>query len=79
VLYLSPLGVRETLKLALIGFVFLDSEGGFIFIILCNIGAYTHFGFLEIGFVLHKKSPGAPGFSSDCALKDKKAVFDGVL
>jgi hypothetical protein len=28
----------------------------FIFIIICYIIYYVHFGFSEIGFVLHKKS-----------------------
>jgi len=42
------------LKLALIGSVILGSEGGLIFIILCDKDACAHLGFMEIGFVLHK-------------------------
>jgi hypothetical protein len=41
------------LKLALIGFVFPEPEGGFIFIILCDKDICVHPGFSEIGFVLH--------------------------
>ena len=40
-------------KLALFGFVFRIAQGGLIFVILLSIGGYVHFGFLEIGFVLH--------------------------
>jgi hypothetical protein len=32
-----------------------------------------------IGFVLHKKCPGAPKFSADSTLMGKKGVFDGFL
>ncbi len=42
-------------KLGLFGFVFLEPEGGVIFICLCVIDIYVHFGLSEIGFVLHKK------------------------
>ena len=38
--------------LGLIGFVFQDSESGFIFIILFDKDVYVHFGFSEIGFEL---------------------------
>jgi len=40
--------------LALFGFVFLEPENDFTFIILCKIKGYVHFAFAEIGFVLHK-------------------------
>jgi len=43
-------GIIGRLKLGLIGFVFLEPEGGFIFIIPCRIEVYFHFGFSEIGF-----------------------------
>ncbi|MHC4666202.1 MAG: hypothetical protein ACYS9T_09645, partial [Planctomycetota bacterium] len=36
-----------------IGFVFLEVEEVFIFIILCDREACGRFGYMEIGFVLH--------------------------
>jgi len=42
------------LELGLIGFVLAFFNGGNIFIILCYGWVYVHFGFSEIGFVLHK-------------------------
>ena len=38
-------------KLALIGFVFSESQGGFIYIIPFYIDNNVHFGLSEIGFV----------------------------
>jgi hypothetical protein len=40
--------------LALIGFVLLDSQSPSFLIILCLYWSCVHFGFTEIGFVLHK-------------------------
>ena len=38
-----------------IGFVFRESEGVIIFIILCYKRTYVHLSVRQIGFVLHKK------------------------
>jgi len=43
------------LKLGLIGFVFLEAEGDLVFISLCGKQAWVDCGYMEIGFVLHKK------------------------
>ena len=50
-------GPRQTsvLRLGLFGFVLLKLPALFIFTILLQIVAYKHFGFFEIGFVLHNK------------------------
>jgi len=69
------MGAGAVLKLGLIGFVFLDSAGTIIFIILCSKEACIHSGFTEIGFVLHKNCPGTPRFSPDSALTGRKIVF----
>ncbi len=50
------MGAGGVLKLGLIGFVFLDSGGRIIFIILCETEVWIHSGFTEIGFVLHNCS-----------------------
>ena len=50
----SAFSAAKKRKLALFGFVFLEPEGDFIFIILCEIEGCIHFVVGEIGFVLHK-------------------------
>jgi len=52
---LTRRGISASLRvcLALFGFVFLEPEDDFIFIILCFNGANVHLSIQQIGFVLH--------------------------
>jgi hypothetical protein len=62
--------------LGLIGFVFLDSAGTIIFIILCSKEACIHSNFTEIGFVLHNLVSREPGFSADSGLTGQQALLE---
>ena len=68
--------LTSVLKLALFGFVFLEPEDDFIFIIPCSKGGCINFMHKQIGSVCKKIGPICRGFST---IVEKVSLYPDLL